>query len=107
MPFCYFEIAHPGLPGRWCALAEDPNDLVSGLPDSAGDLCRTDEQEEQPAMALDGLALARERKSRDGESDRRLLGNANSHAGRHGQGCPPAPAMKQSGGGDLTAALHR
>jgi len=33
--------------------------------------------------------------------------NANSQAHRHGQGCPPAPAMQQSGGADLTAALHR
>ena len=35
------------------------------------------------------------------------LGNANSHADRHGQGCPPAPAMQQCGAADLTAALHR
>ena len=31
----------------------------------------------------------------------------NSHADRHGQGCPSAPTMQHSGGADLTAALHR
>jgi hypothetical protein len=36
----------------------------------------------------------------------RLLRNATSHADPHGHGCPPAPAMRQPGGADLTAALH-
>ena len=36
-----------------------------------------------------------------------LVWNANSHADRHGHGCPFAPAMQHSGGADLTAALYR
>jgi hypothetical protein len=32
--------------------------------------------------------------------------NANSHADRHGHGCPSAAAMQHSGGADLTATLH-
>jgi hypothetical protein len=38
---------------------------------------------------------------------RQLHRNANSHADRHRHGCPSAPAMQQSGGADLTAAVHR
>jgi hypothetical protein len=33
--------------------------------------------------------------------------NANSHADRHGHGCPSAPAMQHSGGTGATTALHR
>jgi hypothetical protein len=50
-----------------------------------------------------------EQKSQDGDSGflRQLLGNANSHADRHGHSCPAAPAMQHSGGAELTAALRR
>jgi hypothetical protein len=34
-------------------------------------------------------------------------GNANSHADRHGHGCPSAPAIQHSAGAALTVALHR
>ena len=33
--------------------------------------------------------------------------NANSHADRHGHGCPSAPAKQHSRGAHLTAALQR
>jgi hypothetical protein len=33
--------------------------------------------------------------------------NGSSHATRHGHDCPSALAMQQSGGADLTVALHR
>jgi hypothetical protein len=36
-----------------------------------------------------------------------LLRNANSHADRHGHGCPSAPAKQHSRGAHLTAALQR
>ncbi|MGP0035805.1 MAG: hypothetical protein ACLP4R_14690 [Solirubrobacteraceae bacterium] len=36
-----------------------------------------------------------------------LLRNANSHADRHGHGCPSAPAMQHTGGADVTVVLHR
>jgi hypothetical protein len=36
-----------------------------------------------------------------------LVWNANSHADRHGDGCPSAPAKQHSRGAHLTAALQR
>jgi hypothetical protein len=35
-----------------------------------------------------------------------LQRNGTSHADRHGHSCPSAAAIQQSGGADLTAALH-
>lgn len=72
--------------------------------------------EVEPAPELDGRRRPTwrsvdcrspgEQKSQDGDSGQ-LLGNANSHAHRHGHSCPTAPAMQHAGGAELTAALRR
>ena len=55
------------------------------------------------AGLLDRRAMQQSRAAR-----RSLLRwKANSHADRHGHGCPSAPAMQHSGGADVTVALHR
>jgi hypothetical protein len=74
----------------------------------------SDETIELGEHRLSGSVLAEccspeERPRRDGEPAvrTRLVWNANSHADRHGQDCPFAPAMQHSSGADLTVALHR
>ena len=54
------------------------------------------------------LPLAGGRESRVEDSDvlGQSLRNANSHADRHGHGCPSAPVIQNSGRSDLTATLH-